>query len=61
MGESRRFAYFALILYTLCAVAAVWFPLTVALVTAATWIFWLIYGLRRKTHHPSAGAARPRV
>jgi uncharacterized membrane protein len=46
----RKFAYFALALYSLCTIIAFWLPLAMAIVTIITWIFWLAYGLsiRRK-------------
>lgn len=42
----RRNAYMAFALYGLLAVAALWFPVTVALVTTGTWIFWLALSIR---------------
>jgi TMEM175 potassium channel family protein len=44
----RRQAVWAFVLYTTLAAAAVWFPLAVAIVTAVTWTFWLIVGVRIK-------------
>jgi TMEM175 potassium channel family protein len=44
----KRNGYYALFLYGLLAVAALWFPLLVAVVTTATWIFWLTLGIRVK-------------
>ena len=35
-------------LYALLAVAALWFPLTVATITTLTWVFWLMLGIRMK-------------
>ena len=46
--ESRKLGYFAFIGYSLCAVIAIWFPLTIAVVTTSIWIFWLIWGLNVK-------------
>jgi uncharacterized membrane protein len=46
--SSRKFGYFAFILYSLCAVIAIWFPFTIAIITTITWIFWLIWGIRLK-------------
>jgi len=43
--NNGRFGYFAFLLYTLCAIAAFWFPHTIAGFTTVTWIFWLIYGI----------------
>jgi len=42
---NRTFGYFAFVLYSCCAIVAVWFPLTIAIITTITWIFWLIYGI----------------
>jgi len=47
----RRYArsgYFALIVYSGLAIAALWLPLAVAAVTTATWVIWLVLGLRAK-------------
>ncbi len=46
MRVNRRNAWFAFGGYSLFAVLALWFPLPVALVTALTWVFWMIYGAR---------------
>ncbi len=46
MRENRRSGYFACALYSGLALIAFWFPLTVAVVTALLWAFWLIYGIR---------------
>jgi uncharacterized membrane protein len=46
--ENKRSGYFAFALYSLLAIAAWWFPLAVAVVTAASWMFWLVLGLRMK-------------
>ena len=46
MRESGRNAYFAFVLYGLLALAALWFPLPVAIVTLLTWIFWLSLSIR---------------
>ncbi len=48
MRESMRNGYPAVALYSLLAIAAVWFPLTVALLTTMSWIFWLAFGIRMK-------------
>jgi uncharacterized membrane protein len=47
--ENERNSYFALALYSSLAVAAVWFPTAVAIVTTGSWVFWLALGLRQ---HP---------
>ena len=46
--ENGKFGYFAFVLYSLCAIIAIWFPLTIAIFTTITWIFWLIWGIRIK-------------
>jgi TMEM175 potassium channel family protein len=43
-----RFGYMALLLYSLCAVVALWYPLTIAVITVIIWIFWLVYGINIK-------------
>jgi len=40
--ENRKFGFFALALYSLLAIVAFWFPLTAAIITTITWLFWLI-------------------
>jgi 1,4-dihydroxy-2-naphthoate octaprenyltransferase len=49
MRLSRRNGYFAFIVYALLAILALWFPLTIAIVSMLTWIFWLIFGINMKT------------
>ena len=46
--KNGMFGYFAFVLYSFCALIAIWFPLTIAVVTAFTWVFWLIYGINIK-------------
>jgi len=48
MRDSNRNGYFAFTLYFLLAMTALWFPLAIAMVTTATWIFWLGLGIRMK-------------
>jgi TMEM175 potassium channel family protein len=43
--RDRQFAFFALALYSLCAIIAYWFPLLIGIITIITWIFWLVYGV----------------
>ena len=43
--KDRMFAYFALALYSLCAIIAFWLPLLIGIITMISWIFWLVYGL----------------
>jgi TMEM175 potassium channel family protein len=45
----KRSASGAIALYSLLALTAFWFPVTAAVVTTATWIFWLILSIRLKT------------
>jgi uncharacterized membrane protein len=46
--ENRRKGYFAVVLYSVLAIAAIWFPVTVASITALSWAFWLALGVRMK-------------
>jgi TMEM175 potassium channel family protein len=48
LRTNRRHAYFALIFYAVLAVTALWFPLTMAMVSALSWLFWLVLGVRMK-------------
>ena len=48
MGENNRHSYFAFALYSLLSIAALWFPLAIAIVTTMSWIFWLALGVRMK-------------
>jgi uncharacterized membrane protein len=43
-----KFGYFALVLYSACAITAIWFPFTIAMITTVSWIFWLIWGIKIK-------------
>ena len=44
----QRNGYWALAIYTLCAILAFWFPQAVAFLLGAIWIIWLIYGISVK-------------
>jgi uncharacterized membrane protein len=44
--DNHKFGYFAFVLYSLCAIIAIWVPHAIAIVTLLTWIFWLIWGIR---------------
>jgi uncharacterized membrane protein len=46
MRGSRRNGYFALVVYSLLALIAVWAPLAIAIVTTMLWTYWLILSLR---------------
>lgn len=47
MRVNRRNGYFALVIYSLLALVAFWFPVTIAIVTAMLWAYWLVLALRR--------------
>jgi len=49
MRNSLRNGYFALIIYTVCAIVAYWFPLPIAIVITAIWIRWLILSINIKS------------
>jgi hypothetical protein len=38
----------AFVIYSLFAIIAFWFPITIVIVTAMSWIFWLIHAIRMK-------------
>lgn len=44
--DGHRNGYFALGIYSLLALMAVWFPLSIAIVTTMLWAYWLTYSLR---------------
>jgi uncharacterized membrane protein len=46
--RNRKYSYFAIAVYTLCAIAAIWFPRTVAIAISLIWIVWLIIGINIK-------------
>jgi len=46
--ENRKRSYWAIVFYTVCSVAAFWFPLAIAIIVAASWITWLIIGVNMK-------------
>ncbi len=43
--QSKKYGYFAITIYTISAIIAFWFPLTIVIVTTVIWIFWLIWGI----------------
>lgn len=45
---NQKNGYFALIIYTLCAIMAFWFPQVSAFLLTAIWIGWLIFGMSIK-------------
>ena len=44
--RANRDSMFAFAFYTACAIVAVWLPTAIAMVITATWIIWLVYGLK---------------
>jgi uncharacterized membrane protein len=46
--DNRRHALLAIAMYSLLAIAALWLPVTVAVITSASWIVWLLNGIRMK-------------
>jgi uncharacterized membrane protein len=44
--DGHRNGYFAVVIYSLLALIAVWFPLTIAIVTTMLWAYWLVFSLR---------------
>jgi uncharacterized membrane protein len=46
MRHNARNGYFALVVYSLLALIALWFPLGIAIVTTLLWAYWLVFGLR---------------
>ena len=44
--DGRRNGYFALVVYSLLALLAAWFPLAIAGVTTLLWAYWLTFSLR---------------
>ena len=49
-AKTRETGTFAFVLYSLLAIAAFWYPFGVAIVTMATWVFWLALGIRHEKH-----------
>lgn len=48
LHKNGKYGYFAFTVYSLCAIMAIWFPLTIAIITTVIWIFWLILGITMK-------------
>jgi len=46
VGNSHRNGYVALVVYSLLALLAAWYPLAIAVVTTMLWAYWLIFSLR---------------
>lgn len=48
MRNSLRNGYFAVVVYSLLALLAFWFPLSIAVVTTMLWAYWLVLGIRMR-------------
>jgi uncharacterized membrane protein len=48
LRERERNSYGAMVIYSVLAILAIWLPKTVAIITTATWIVWLVMSLRAK-------------
>lgn len=48
MREGGKYGFFAFIIYSLCAILAIWFPHTIAFITTVIFIFWLMFGIQLK-------------
>ena len=46
--QGKKNGYFAFVLYSLCAAAAIRFPFVIAVITTCIWIYWLILSIRFK-------------
>jgi uncharacterized membrane protein len=43
--KNRLYSVFAMALYTVCAIAAIWAPRIVALIITLVWVFWMVVGI----------------
>lgn len=57
--KNGKFGFFAFAFYSVCAITAFWFPVTIAVITAITWIFWLIHGSNSKLEEHDSHGAEP--
>ncbi len=46
--KNTGYGYYGFVLYTLFSVLAFWFPVTIAVLTTITWIFWIFVGINTK-------------
>jgi uncharacterized membrane protein len=46
--KNGTYGVYAFFLYSTLAIVAVWYPLAAAIITMATWMFWLIHGITMK-------------
>jgi len=44
--DGKRNGYIAVVVYSLLALLAFWFPLTIAIVTTVLWAYWLAFSLQ---------------
>jgi TMEM175 potassium channel family protein len=44
--DGERSGYMAVVVYSLLALSAFWFPLTIAVVTTLLWAYWLAFSLK---------------
>ena len=44
--DGNRNGYMAVVVYSLLALLAFWFPLTIAIVTTVLWAYWLVFSLQ---------------
>jgi uncharacterized membrane protein len=58
--QNRRYGWVALAIYSLCTVAALRFPTSVAIASVVVWMFWLIIAIRYQSDF-DAPAATPAV
>jgi uncharacterized membrane protein len=49
MRKNHKYSYPAFVLYTACAIVAVWFPHTVAVGISVIWLVWLILSVTMKS------------
>jgi uncharacterized membrane protein len=48
MRVNVRNGMFAVVLYSVLSLLAMWFPIAIAVVTTLTWLFWMVLGIRMK-------------
>ncbi len=46
--RNRKFGFYSLFGYTFLSILAIWFPLTIAVITLLLWVYWLIHGMSLK-------------
>ena len=58
MLQNHRYSYFAFVLYSVCAVIAIWFPQAIAIAISLIWILWFILSITMSPH-PDRARAEP--